>query len=773
MMIRRKTAAARVRLAARGLRRERNWARVAWMLAVCLLWGLCGALAQGDLERMRANVLEFHTGAGADAADSNVVAGRASIRSAASSALGSLRSDGSWPDVDYGSTSRTGSLVTSHFSRVRTMALAYVTPGQSLYHDDRLTSAVERALRFAQSYVFDGCPRPGNWWDWEIGLPNQLAPALVFFKDSLSSSTYQALRNTLRYLIYAAPHMTGENLIWSATNHLYLALLDGDAARMELVRQAFESQCVVQSGEGIKSDYSFHQHGAQLYNGGYGAGFAGDVARYVLFANGTAYQITRPALETFARYVVDGSAWMMFDNVYEPACRSRELTRGNTGRSTVLTALLVVATVPNPRQDEAAALAKRMMEIQSGYDLSRATMARAVLQSPIAARERVGHKHFWKSDLTVHRRSGWFISLKMFSNRVKAGENTNDEGKKSWHLSDGLTWILPDYSEYYTGDVLPTLDWDRLPGTTVERKPHAPGAGLGTGRMAFVGGAGVGERGVSAMQLDANDSELTALKSWFFFDDEMVCLGSSITCPTDNRVETIVNQRRLRATSAPLTVDGIAQPVAMPWSESLTSATWAQCEGLGYYFPGRPTVQAQRQVRQGSWYDLNSFRSTAVKSNPILTLWFDHGARPSGAKYAYAVLPGRTAAAMTSYATSLPITIVAHDDRVHAVRHRGLGALGAVFWKPGAVEGIEVDRPCVVYCERAGGVFTIGLSEPSHTTATIHVTIDEPLRPLNLPPNATSTVDARTTVLTFRVRDGENSVATLGPLSSSVRGRRY
>ena len=44
----------------------------------------------------------------------------------------------------------------------------------------------------------------------------------------------------------------------------------------------------------------------------------------------------------------------------------------------------------------------------------------------------------------------------------------------------------------------------------------------------FVGGVSDGEYGVSAMNLSHISLPLSAQKSWFFFDDEVVCLGSGI-----------------------------------------------------------------------------------------------------------------------------------------------------------------------------------------------------------------------------------------------------
>src|SRR5690348_17434716 len=46
----------------------------------------------------------------------------------------------------------------------------------------------------------------------------------------------------------------------------------------------------ITDSDGIQADYSFHQHGAQLYSGGYGLGFANDVGRFIALAWGTPWQ---------------------------------------------------------------------------------------------------------------------------------------------------------------------------------------------------------------------------------------------------------------------------------------------------------------------------------------------------------------------------------------------------------------------------------------------------------------------------------------------------
>ena len=83
---------------------------------------------------------------------------------------------------------------------------------------------------------------------------------------------------------------------------------------------------------------------------------------------------------------------------------------------------------------------------------------------------------------------------------------------------------------------------------------------------AWAGGAEIlGLYGSAGMQLQATQSTLTAYKSWFMFDNEVVALGSGITS-TDNRtIETIVENRRLKDPASALVVNGVTEPTTLGW----------------------------------------------------------------------------------------------------------------------------------------------------------------------------------------------------------------
>jgi chondroitin AC lyase len=763
---------------------------LAYFLAMLLVQS--ANAADAELGRVKANLLCYLTGAEADRTDTAVLGSLKDIERSTQRALTSMRDDGSWGDINYATGPDQEARLSSHLDRIETLARGFAVPGQSFAGRIELAEAAEKAFRFVRPLVGVDCAKPGNWWYWQIAMPGALGQTLLLLEGRLRPSTVADVEATMRYLLMEdavdAPrpsqagywHRTllptpgstekdmrlhvGQNRIWVAMNHLYLALLTDDLKRAEIVRQAFADEVRVQKGEGIQEDYSFHQHGPLLYTGGYGSGFSQDVAEYIWITRGTRYQLPSAGLDTFAGYVLDGAVWSIYRNYYDPSVRGREITRGNDHPMEVPLSLLVLANVPNPRQEEAAGAAKSCHEINSSCRMQQAPLWAAIKGTPVNPSLPRGHRHYWMSDHTVHRGAGFFASLRMWSDRAKPAELINGEGLNSWHLADGLLWVFLRGGDYSTHDVLPTLDWLRLPGTTVERRQMKPAEGYEDwppppAKRAFVGGAFAGEHGVSAMELAAAASPLTAHKSWFFFDDEIVCLGSDITCPTDNTAETIVNQWPLTEAGASLTVDGVMKVSSLSWAEELRNAKWAQCDGIGYLFPEPGAVKAQRVMQTGAWRSMTETGSEDMHKNPFLTIWFDHGMKARGAAYAYAVVPNKAAGQMQIYAESEPITIVAHTSAVHSVRHNRTGAVGIVFWRPGSIGKISVDRACIVLCEETAKGLTLAVSEPTHEASTFQVTISEPLSAASLPTGVSSAVQEGKTVLTYHAEKGRNYVA--------------
>src|SRR5437660_2485603 len=250
------------------------------------------------------------------------------------------------------------------------MAKAYRTPGQALYGDAQLRAQIESALAYVPKYYGKYTLPLGNWWFWTLGVPLDLGPTLVLMQGEVSQKLIDDCVDTMAFHIGSSPESRGlvgpvpvaENLVWSSYTHLCLGLLRNDATMLAAVRDAMASVCAPTAADGIQIDRSFHQHGPQLYTGGYGGSFANDVAKYALLTRGSEFELTPQAFASFSNYLADGIAWSLYGNYFDVSVISREVARPSTTGYNGIAALLQASQVPSPRQEEIRAATAKMLE---------------------------------------------------------------------------------------------------------------------------------------------------------------------------------------------------------------------------------------------------------------------------------------------------------------------------------------------------------------------------------------------------------------------------
>lgn len=210
-----------------------------------------------------------------------------------------LRDDGSWSDIDYADTRRSGWDPKRHADRVLEMAKIYRTPGSKMYGSAALKENIHRAL----GYWFMTKPKCLNWWQNEIGVPKTLGPACILIEDELSESERQGI---IEVVSAARFKMTGQNKVWLAGNVLLRGLLQGDAQLVKQARDTIMSEITVGQAEGIKSDWSFHQHGPQQQFGNYGLAYISSMGFYHKLFDGTAYQFDAAQEDILRRFITEG-----------------------------------------------------------------------------------------------------------------------------------------------------------------------------------------------------------------------------------------------------------------------------------------------------------------------------------------------------------------------------------------------------------------------------------------------------------------------------------
>jgi chondroitin AC lyase len=213
-----------------------------------------------------------------------------------------------------------------------------------------------------------------------------------------------------------------------------------------------------------------------------------------------------------------------------------------------------------------------------------------------------------------------------------------------------------------------------------------------------------------------------ARKAWFFFDDEFVCLGAGIYGGSENSVATTVNQCLLKGsveTSRGILPQGLSH---------LPNVPWVLHDSIGYVFPKGGDLYVRAQTITGRWGSFTAYAGDGVDVNadvqkPVFKFWIHHGVKPSGAKYAYIVVPGKSSAEVAAYAQNPPIEVLSNSSVRQAVRHRGLKILQIVFVKPGTQSGVTVDQPCLLMLNEETGRVTV--SNPFNAPIRINVAVGE------------------------------------------------
>jgi chondroitin AC lyase len=656
-------------------------------LVVALVLGFgpqeLGAGAADDLAKVRAQLIAQYT---RGAPEAHTV----------ESYLGTLRPDGSWPDIDYANKEPGSWLTHRHLSRLLALAEAYRQPGHPLAGNAELREAILRALGHwtRNDYV-----NP-NWWYPQIGVPQTLAPVLILMDGTVPPELKE--QTVQRVLGRSKMGMTGQNKVWLAGIALMKGLLANDPQVVTKARNEIFSELRITTQEGIQPDYSFHQHGPQLQWGNYGSAFGADMIRWAGILHGTSYALEAGQLEVLRAYLQQGPAPVVWNGGMDVSGCGRQIFRGcqaSKGRA-VLRQLEAMKTIDPGDIDAYSAL---LASLREGGENTL-----------------VGNRHFWRSDISVHRRPTWYASVKMSSTRTLGAETCNGENLLGLHLGDGVTYFQRTGAEY--DDLFPVWDWRRLPGTTCRQTEGSlvPNSRACRGRSDFVGGLSDGPHGLAAMEYLRND--LRARKGWFFLDHAVVCLGAGIDGEASDPVLTSVNQCTLNGR----VIVSVAQQTheLEKGRHALEEVRWVHHDGMGYVFPAPTTVTVCAQTQSGNWHRVHSRESARGVARDVFSLWIDHGSKPHGAGYAYLVFPDADASALPSLCRTLPVTILQQTASILAVARPDGKFIQAAFFEPGRLawgnaSSLEVDVPCLAMLDATADVIHLYVADPTHTQESV------------------------------------------------------
>lgn len=704
-----------------------------------------------------------------------------------------------------------------------------------------------------------------NWFTYKIGVPEQLAPLALLADaavrrgqvvdapaDKIADQVERASRILRRpgymgdvphALTFASgSHWAGANLMWNTLAHVYLALADRDVAALRAARtRAIEGQVRQVGRSGIQTDGSYHFHAspddaalARLYIGGYGGEHALKGATIDYLLEGTAFELSPTARRSLLGFIANAAVWVHEAGAVDPAVSGRQQLQGaRGGGQALLFSMAIASALREDRPERTAirdAIARNVRDAARLRHAGSVTAARddlfaapyrrfvdAALAAAGEGRAPRGFHFFPGSDYAILRRPGLFAGLKLLSNRLLSGERGETGHALGARQSDGRLLVWSRGDEYVgNGEVLPTLDWTKLPGTTVLWRPDAGDASLRVGgawtsqyrrgRYRFTGGAALGDGGVTAMlygTFASGQAKLTARKSQFFFESGIAVLTGGVRCTgCDGRVETIVHQWPLQGvTDAAATIaigrdaDVIERPEGRAWGdgpgeggEILAGTRWVLADGLGVVFPTATRLVGRARPQSGCWARIKTTRNPSGEepcpadgagaarliTRWFLTLWVDHAAG-GAAEVAYVLVPGATRATLEAWTNAPPLHVLANDAHVAAVAEEvgDTDRLGAVFW-PTAFDAaaarvtwapagvVTSSRGSVVQLRARGTTIALAAADPRHDATPFVVTVAKRLRAERVVGCATVTPGA-TTKIQITSRRGASCVVTLVP----------
>jgi chondroitin AC lyase len=480
---------------------------------------------------------------------------------------------------------------------------------------------------------------------------------------------------------------TGANKTDVALHWLYRSCLTNDGPLLaKTVAFAYEPLALV-SGEGIQYDYSFFQHGHQLYTTGYGPVFINGVTQFAVYTAGTPYALSGEKLDILSKFVRE---------TYFPSIRGQYALFSLGGRGGL-------SRQGSTRKTNSAVYAERMRLIDTGntsaYDNA---ILRLRGEQPACYGITANHVHYPIGDYTIHTRSGYVFDVRMVSKRTVRIEMGNEENLKTYYASDGSTNIVRRGDEYNA--IFGVWDWTKVPGITCAQVSSIPRpkSYITYGTAIFAGGVSDSLYGVTAYSYDAGYTGNSAQKAWFFFDDEVVCLGSGITADASVSMydmHTTINQCLLQG-EVQASVQG-SSSVLGKGEHTFTSPDWILHDGIGYVFPQSSIVGMSNKSQNGNWHDINVSQPDRAVTRDVFSLWVDHGKNVVNGGYAYIVVPEKNSAGeMEEYHRNNPVEILSNNDSIQAVYHKELDMLGLVFYTAGHFEhkdiSVQTDKACII-----------------------------------------------------------------------------
>ena len=590
--------------------------------------------------------------------------------------MAKMNDDGSFQGINYTDLSRTASFPHGGHTRdLVVLAKAYKTPSSKFYKDNKVKSLVVKGLEFWVKNDFVG----ENWHDNQITTPTNLGNLMLVIGEELPKELIEKAQPMIGRANMSASgaRPSGDRIVIAGILAKNLIFRE-NYEEFDKIIKIIEGEIKFSTGErGMQHDYSFHHRVDRVNNtSSYGYGkYANAYGEWSYYVAGTRYAFSKTKINQLVDYYLDGIYKQMVYGVYEDiSVKNRSISQKAAAfqpYGTLEIERLFVSTDYRKKELE------EIIKLRKGEAQPSASFA----------------KFFWQTEHFVFQRPHFYTTVRMFSSRNRNMEEPyNGPGKTTHHRADGTNYLMLKGDEYH--NIWAVYDWQKISGTTILQKKQLPSPEeiQKDGLTDFVGAVTDGMYGAVVFDFKSPHDGTEAKKSWFFFDEEYVCLGTGIKAKPNLPVVTTLNQTLMRS-EVKIAQNGTVSTLPKG-SRTAENVKWIFHDKVGYVFPQSATVQVSNQSETGRWSDITDQKniSKELVSEDVFKVWFDHGSKPTNASYQYIVVPGVTEQQLEASSNSnRGIEILANTADLQAVKHTQLKIVQSTFYKAGEIE-IEKGR---------------------------------------------------------------------------------
>ncbi|MRI62471.1 lyase [Ornithobacterium rhinotracheale] len=480
---------------------------------------------------------------------------------------------------------------------------------------------------------------------------------------------------------------------------------------------------------------TFKPDGAVVHHGtlypAYGVGGFRGLSEIVYALSKTNFQVNAAAYNSFKKVLLTAHAYA--NPRHWPLSVAG---RHPTGKFKLSPKPFLWTALSSPTADEDAELASAYMLI---LNKNKDKWSQYFKTKNIQAKYPTGHWNINYGLLDLHRRKDWLVALRGHNRYFVSHESYPGQNVFGRFLTYGNLQVLYDENDKNAPKNNfedKGWDWSLIPGTTALHLPiDAMRANIinadnysGVEEMlltdeVFAGGTNLNGQGVYAMQLHGHDKydmgSFRANKSWFMFDDLVVCLGSDIeNNRSDVETRTTVFQNYLGEKTIenknPLLLNGEPlSPKKMPRFTKYMRIL--DSRKIGYVFPKVGQIELYRGLQKSR--DQKDKKDT---HGVFETLTFNHKKSPKNQKYEYAMLidsdDKALADAQNRIKNGLLYEVLQQDSIAHIVDYRPLNMCGLAIFKANEklfnplVE--SVDKPSLILYEKKGNDYQFAITNP-------------------------------------------------------------